>query len=86
MAVDGIQIHNYKGDCVNSLDITQREPQPDKLKEGYFNSVVTHNYLATRYGKLYTSHEGLVLPYEAAMTRQIGNEHYCLSAHLIWIG
>ena len=32
------------------------------------------------------SHEGLILPYEAALTRQVYNEYFCLSAHMIWIG
>lgn len=37
---------------------------------------------------LYTSHEGLVLPYEEALTRRdsITGEWYDCSAHLLWIG
>ena len=36
----------------------------------------------------YTSHEGLHLPYEEALTRvdSLSNEIYCTSAHFIWIG
>ncbi len=36
----------------------------------------------------FTSHEGLHLPYEAAMTRLVPRRagHYCLTAHLPWIG
>lgn len=34
----------------------------------------------------YTSHEGLVLDYEAAMTKCVNNKFYDLSAHMIWIG
>ena len=36
----------------------------------------------------YTSHEGLHLPYEEALTRvdSLSNEVYCTSAHYIWIG
>jgi len=36
----------------------------------------------------YTSHEGLLLPYEQAMTRQdsLTGEWYDTSAHMIWIG
>ena len=36
----------------------------------------------------YTSHEGLHLPYEEALTRvdSLSNEVYCTSAHFIWIG
>ena len=36
----------------------------------------------------YTSHEGLHLPYEEALTRRdsLSNNIYCTSAHFIWIG
>ena len=36
----------------------------------------------------YTSHEGLHLPYEEALTRvdSLSNKVYCTSAHFIWIG
>ena len=36
----------------------------------------------------YTSHEGLHLPYEEALTRRdsLSNDIYCTSAHFIWIG
>lgn len=35
---------------------------------------------------LYTSHEGLILPYEAALTAEVDSINYCLSSHMIWIG
>jgi len=34
----------------------------------------------------FTSHEGLLLEYEAAMTRQYDGKYYNLSAHMLWIG
>lgn len=36
----------------------------------------------------YTSHEGLILPYEQALTRKVPvrNMYYDLSAHMLWIG
>jgi 3-deoxy-7-phosphoheptulonate synthase len=34
----------------------------------------------------YTSHEGLLLPYESALTRQENGKHYNLGAHMLWIG
>lgn len=34
----------------------------------------------------YTSHEGLHLPYEEALTRREGDRWYDTSAHLLWIG
>ena len=38
--------------------------------------------------EFFTSHEGLHLPYEAALTRvdSLTNEVYCTSAHFVWIG
>ncbi|CEL95852.1 unnamed protein product [Vitrella brassicaformis CCMP3155] len=35
---------------------------------------------------LFTSHEALVLPYEAAMTRRFNGQWFNTSAHLVWIG
>ena len=35
---------------------------------------------------LYTSHEGLHLPYEEAITRNEGGRWYNLSTHFPWIG
>lgn len=34
----------------------------------------------------YSSHEGLVLDYEECLTRKVGNKHYNVGAHLLWIG
>jgi 3-deoxy-7-phosphoheptulonate synthase len=38
--------------------------------------------------EMFSSHEGLHLPYEAALTRSVPRRagYYCLSAHLPWIG
>jgi len=35
---------------------------------------------------LYTSHEGLLLPYEESLTSKVGNEYYNLGTHFLWIG
>lgn len=34
----------------------------------------------------FTCHEGLVLEYESATTKQVDNRHYNMSAHFLWIG
>lgn len=36
--------------------------------------------------RLFTSHEGLLLPYESALTRRVGEQWLNLGAHFIWIG
>ncbi len=41
---------------------------------------------ALRTVDLYTSHEGLFLPYEAAHTTSENGRHYNLGAHMLWIG
>eukprot|EP00916_Digyalum_oweni_P009303 GHVL01015698.1.p1 GENE.GHVL01015698.1~~GHVL01015698.1.p1 ORF type:complete len:447 (+),score=59.83 GHVL01015698.1:59-1399(+) len=35
---------------------------------------------------IYTSHEALLLEYEAAMTRQVNGKWYDFSAHFLWVG
>lgn len=36
--------------------------------------------------ELFSSHEGLVLGFEEAVTRKVGLEYYNLGAHMLWIG
>ena len=36
--------------------------------------------------RLFTSHEGLLLPYESALTRKVGDQWLNLGAHFLWIG
>lgn len=36
--------------------------------------------------ELFSSHEGLLLPYEEALTKRIGDRWYNLGAHMLWIG
>jgi len=35
---------------------------------------------------IFTSHEGLVLDYESAVTEEVNGRHYNLGAHFLWIG
>ena len=71
---------------MNDLSVENREPQHSKLCEGYFNSVATHNFLLEHMSEMFVSHEGLILPYESALTREVHGKHYCQSAHMLWIG
>jgi 3-deoxy-7-phosphoheptulonate synthase len=36
--------------------------------------------------ELFTSHEGLLLNYEQALTEKVKNQYYNLGAHFLWIG
>eukprot|EP00920_Eleutheroschizon_duboscqi_P007170 GHVT01016493.1.p1 GENE.GHVT01016493.1~~GHVT01016493.1.p1 ORF type:complete len:497 (-),score=77.42 GHVT01016493.1:2889-4379(-) len=41
--VDGQVVSTFKGDCVNDIDPTKREPDPDRLVQAYFYSSSTLN-------------------------------------------
>ena len=73
MIKDGVQIHNYKGDNVNSLDENERDPSENKLFQGYLNSVKVAKYIEVHFPEMSVSHEGLILPYEASLTREVYN-------------
>lgn len=52
----------------------------------FFEAVGINADSTTKSTQLYTSHEGLVLAYESAMTRPANGKHYNLGAHMLWIG
>jgi 3-deoxy-7-phosphoheptulonate synthase len=37
-------------------------------------------------GKIYTSHEGLLLKYEECFVRKFDEKYFDLSSHFLWIG
>jgi len=142
--VNGQQVLSFKGDNINSFDVSKREPDPNRMVEAYFHSAATLNYIramisggvadlhhpdswildhiqddsvrdeyeklinkitdamdffhiinADRTGslksvELFTSHEGLLLGYEEALTKRVKNSHgdkyFNLGAHFLWIG
>ncbi|GBG31561.1 Phospho-2-dehydro-3-deoxyheptonate aldolase 2, chloroplastic [Hondaea fermentalgiana] len=139
--VDGVELPSYRGDNVNGFDPKDREPDPERIVQGYFHSAATINYarvviaegmadlrlapawdmefvknaarrdqyqgIATRITDamnfietcgvkldpvlqsvdMFTSHEGLHLEYEEAMTVQAPDgKWYNRSAHFLWIG
>jgi 3-deoxy-7-phosphoheptulonate synthase len=44
---DGTVVKSYKGDMVNGAELRDREPDPQRLVQGYFRSAATLNYLRT---------------------------------------
>ncbi len=139
--VDGELVWAYKGDSINSFDLSERDPNPDRLLQAYFHAAATMNFTRSvllsplfaqpheraqlpdsllqekRFEALikdieqevviasetaspvmgaiftppthevFTSHEGLLLPFEEAMTRQGPNgQYYNVGAHFLWIG
>jgi 3-deoxy-7-phosphoheptulonate synthase len=138
--IDGKKIPSFKGDNINSFDISAREPDPDRLVLAYFHSASALNYLRAMIAggvsnlhdsrkwnlshikndivrkeyehvidrisdglnflqsinadqseslksvELFTSHEGLLLNYEQALTEKVKDKYYNLGAHFLWIG
>jgi 3-deoxy-7-phosphoheptulonate synthase len=80
----------YRGDIVNSIafDEAARRPDPERMFRAYGQSAATLSHLRALAGAepLYTSHEGLLLPYEQALTRRDGAGWYASSAHFLWVG
>ena len=81
-----MKIHNYKGDNINGLSEDDRNPCENKLMTGYHHSSNSAALIESRFPDLFISHEGLVLPYEASLTREHNGKYYCQCAHMIWIG
>lgn len=139
--VDGKTVFSYRGDNVNGFAVADREPDPNRLVDGYFHSAATMNAVRVvladglgdvRHAKawemgfvknktrratyesmakditdsldfmetcgvpidpvlqsvdFFTSHEGLHLAYEEAMTSQgPDGRFYNVGTHFLWIG
>lgn len=91
--INGITLPAYRGDMINGYAFTKeaRTPDPQRMLQAYQCSGVALNYwraLATEmHHSIFTSHEALHLPYEAALTREVDSNHfYNLSTHFPWIG
>jgi 3-deoxy-7-phosphoheptulonate synthase len=87
---DGRDLPMYRGDIVNGLafDEAARRPDPERMFRAYGQSAAALSHLRALAGPepIYTSHEGLLLPYEQALTRRDGAGWYGSSAHFLWIG
>jgi 3-deoxy-7-phosphoheptulonate synthase len=87
---NGRELPMYRGDIVNGLpfDEAARRPDPERMFRAYGQSAAALSHLRAVAGPepIYTSHEGLLLPYEQALTRRDGAGWYASSAHFLWIG
>ena len=90
--IAGQRMPVFRGDNVNSFtsDPTLREPDPQRLDQGYRCVANTFQYLRKQcpalHNDLFTSHEGLLLPYEQSLTTEHDTHWYNHGAHLLWIG
>jgi 3-deoxy-7-phosphoheptulonate synthase len=86
-------IPSYRGDMVNSRSpsAASRLADPGRMLTAYFHAAAAMNALRVRQrdgSRVFTSHEALVLDYEAALARfdPDANSWYGSSAHLLWAG
>jgi len=140
--IEGKTVPSYRGDNVNGHELHLRQPDPQRILDGYFHSAATINYARVAMAEgladlrmaeawdmgfvknpmrrdtysdishkivnalnfietvgvemdpvlksvdVFTSHEGLHLEYEEAMTVQSSKteQYYNSSAHFLWIG
>lgn len=89
----------YRGDVVNGYDFTlaSRTPNPARLLQGYelaettldvIRAFTKSGFADLREVDFFTGHEGLLMDYEAPLTRVEPNSglRYNTSAHFLWIG
>lgn len=87
--IDGVTLPAYRGDMINGYDFTQeaRKARPERMLQAYQHARFTVNYLRQLGASLFTSHEALHLPYEAALTRSCEQKHfYNVGTHFPWVG
>lgn len=90
--IGDVELPSFRGDIINGADFTaeQRAPDPQRMLHAYSQSADTLEWLRALDADntpTYTSHEALLLPYEAALTRQADDGRwYAGSGHMLWIG
>lgn len=94
--IGGVTLPSYRGDAVNGSGFTpgDRTPDPERLLVAHAQAEATiallDGYAATDGDapRMFTSHEGLLLGYEQALTRfdPSTGRWWATSGHMIWIG
>jgi 3-deoxy-7-phosphoheptulonate synthase len=90
-SVAGETLPVWRGDLVHGAEPTARarEPDPDRLLEAARladRTVAWIRGLGGRLAQVATSHEGLLLPWEEAHTREEDAGWFNLGAHTLWLG
>jgi 3-deoxy-7-phosphoheptulonate synthase len=78
----------YRGDIINGSCPSSRNPDPNRMTEGYRLASKMYNFIVEKNHDIYVSHECLLLPYEEALVRRSrsGTGFYASTAHFVWIG
>jgi len=69
-----------------SIGISQLKASPDFASLKKSADEIGSKYAAGAPKEFFTAHEAMQLDLEEALTRKVGEKHYNLSAHLVWIG
>lgn len=97
-SVGGLRLPSYRGDIINgfAFDPDSRRPDPERLVRAYVCSCFTLNQLRAlisgsekeAHTEFFTSHEGLLLDYESALTHFVPweNAWFNLGTHFLWLG
>jgi 3-deoxy-7-phosphoheptulonate synthase len=72
----------WRGDIVNGIDACARRPDPERMFRAWSQAAATLGHIG---GRIWTSHEALLLPFEQALVRRNGR-CFASSAHFLWIG
>lgn len=82
---DGVALPSYRGDIVNAPGFSDadRVPDPRRMIDAYDQA---SRSLAAGHGRVFASHEALLLPYEQALARRDGDVWVGTSGHMLWIG
>lgn len=79
--------HTYKGDLINSFCLSGREPDPQRMLQGHSHATAVAGFIRDKYcfteDFLFFSHEALLLPYEADLSRETAGELFNTSAHMV---
>ncbi len=83
------QVHSWNVDFVGKSG-SRYEAIASRIDESlaFMQAMGIAGHHETKHVELYTSHEALLLPYEEALTHaeELSDEHYCCSAHMLWLG
>jgi 3-deoxy-7-phosphoheptulonate synthase len=95
---NGLTLPVYRGDLINDIAFTEtgRRPDPERMLKGYHAAARTLAIMNTwsdssqskPSDRIFTSHEALLLPYEAALTHYdtTHQTYFNLGTHFPWVG
>lgn len=84
--IDGIKYNSFRGEIINSICKDKREANPARMILAYNQSKKSIEFIKKITKSFFTSHEALLLPYEANLIRSYLGELYASSAHSLWLG